>query len=169
MEKNQETVNVWDFLKRKWEEVSKPAIFIKCAMDGLTACGRCDLQIDPSCFSYQLCPDQYVGQIKESEDWNEFTRKSVFNDEWEVINIPKGEKIMIMILESPHKDEFKGEIGPESHISILKLAYEIDPEIPFLVQHPSATLAEIIHSFPIAELSKSLKPRKNVILLNRVS
>ena len=59
-----------------------------------------------------LCPDQYVGQIKESEDWNEFTRKPVFNDEWEVINIPKDDKIMIMILESPHKDEFKGEIGP---------------------------------------------------------
>lgn len=48
---------------------------------------------------------------------------------------------------------FKGEIGPESHISILKLAYEIDPEIPFLVQHPSATLAEIIHSFGYEDCS----------------
>ena len=42
---------------------------------------------------------------------------------------------------------FTEDSGIDSRVAILKLAYEIDPEIPFLVQHPSATLAEIIHSF----------------------
>lgn len=119
MEKKQETVYVCDFLneklkeaKKKHGEYSRQAIFINCAIAGIADAEKGDLQIEPGFFSYQLCPDQYVGQIKESEDWNEFTRKPVFNDEWEVINIPKGEKIMIMILESPHKDEFKGKIGP---------------------------------------------------------
>jgi hypothetical protein len=32
-------------------------------------------------------------------------------------------------------------------VSVLRLVYEIDPEIPFLSRHPSSTLSEIAHSF----------------------
>jgi len=56
-----------------------------------------------------LCLDQYVGTIQQK--WTKFERTPVFNDNGEV-NIPKEKKIMIMILESPHKQEFKGKIGP---------------------------------------------------------
>ena len=65
-------------------------------------------------YSPCLCPDQYVGKIgKFDKDFN--TRKPVFSNKWNVINIPQGENIMIMILESPHKDEFNKDgkpIGP---------------------------------------------------------
>ena len=63
-------------------------------------------------FDGRLCPDLYVGKISEFDEKDPNSRKHVFNDTWNVINIPAGKKIMIMILESPHKDEFKGKIGP---------------------------------------------------------
>lgn len=33
------------------------------------------------------------------------------------------------------------------HVSILRLVYEIDPDMPFLARHPSSTIQEITHSF----------------------
>ncbi len=35
----------------------------------------------------------------------------------------------------------------DSHVSIVRLVYEIDPDMPFLARHPSSTLKEITHSF----------------------
>ena len=42
----------------------------------------------------------------------------------------------------------------ETRIAILKLVYEIDPEITFLLKYPSSTLAEIIHSFGYEDCSE---------------
>ncbi len=41
----------------------------------------------------------------------------------------------------------------ESRIAILRLAYEIDPDIPFLAKYPSGNLQEIVHSFGYEECS----------------
>ena len=38
-------------------------------------------------------------------------------------------------------------------VAILRLVYEIDPEVPFLMKYPSATLSEIVHSFGYEECS----------------
>ena len=38
-------------------------------------------------------------------------------------------------------------------ISVLRLVYEIDPEIPLLAHKPSATLKQIVHSFGTSELT----------------
>jgi serine/threonine protein kinase len=50
--------------------------------------------------------------------------------------------------------------GSEPHVAILRLVYEIDPDIPFLSRHPSSTIKEISHSFgysnPTEEDWKSL-------------
>lgn len=57
----------------------------------------------------ELCPDQYVGTIKDIQTDYFSKRTPIFNDgEFSVIekNIPKAENILILILESPHKDEF---------------------------------------------------------------
>ncbi|MBQ9356690.1 MAG: protein kinase [Prevotella sp.] len=35
----------------------------------------------------------------------------------------------------------------EPHISVLRLVYEIDPDIPFLSRHPSSNIHDIAHSF----------------------
>lgn len=42
---------------------------------------------------------------------------------------------------------FAPDSGIEPRVGILRLVYEIDPEIPFLVKNPSATMTEIVHSF----------------------
>lgn len=73
-------------------------------------------------FSGQMCPDQYVGAIADFKDKKgEITEKfpervNIFADETDNIgNIPNAENILILILESPHLDEFdkNGEpIGP---------------------------------------------------------
>ena len=49
---------------------------------------------------------------------------------------------------------FAPDSGLETRIAILKLVYEIDPEISFLVKYPSATLADIVHSFGYEECSE---------------
>lgn len=43
--------------------------------------------------------------------------------------------------------------GADAHVAVMRLVYEIDPEIPFLGRHPSATVAEIVHSFGYASLT----------------
>lgn len=71
-------------------------------------------------YSPRLCPDQYVGKIGElsSDYFNLNKRKPIFEDQSSAVindNILKAKKIMILILESPHTDEYndKGEaIGP---------------------------------------------------------
>ncbi len=35
----------------------------------------------------------------------------------------------------------------DSHIAVLRLVYEIDTDIPFLSNHPSSTVKDIVHSF----------------------
>ena len=37
--------------------------------------------------------------------------------------------------------------GNESRIAVIRTVFEIDPEVPFLLKFPSATLKEIVHSF----------------------
>ena len=71
-------------------------------------------------FSGKLCPDQYICNIEIIKNYyfNQNTRKNIFaKDSVTVIekNIPNAENILILILESPHKDEFdkNGEpLGP---------------------------------------------------------
>jgi len=48
---------------------------------------------------------------------------------------------------------FAPESKLDQRLAILKLAYEVDPEIPFLARRPSSSLAEIIHSFGYEECS----------------
>lgn len=49
---------------------------------------------------------------------------------------------------------FTADSGLETRIAILKLVYEIDPEISFLLKYPSTTLAEIVHSFGYEECTE---------------
>lgn len=67
-------------------------------------------------FSGQMCPDQYVGAIADFKDkkggiTEKFPeRANIFADETDNIgNIPNAENILILILESPHTDEFYAE------------------------------------------------------------
>ena len=39
-------------------------------------------------------------------------------------------------------------------VAIMRLVYEIDPDIPFLVRHPSGNLQEIVHAFGYEECSE---------------
>ena len=41
-----------------------------------------------------------------------------------------------------------------SRVAILRLAYEIDPEIPFLVRYPSGNVQDIVHSFGYEDCSE---------------
>lgn len=43
--------------------------------------------------------------------------------------------------------------GADMRVAVLKTVYEIDPEIPFLVRHPSSTIKEISYSFGHADHS----------------
>ena len=49
------------------------------------------------------CPDQFVGIIKNANDWEDFERRSVTVD-YEGVGDVKGR--VILILESPHRDEY---------------------------------------------------------------
>lgn len=63
------------------------------------------------------CPDQYVGKIRDKDNWQKFYKRTdIFQDQTAKMrtNIPNG-NILLLILESPHQDEFdkNGEpIGP---------------------------------------------------------
>ena len=52
-------------------------------------------------------------------------------------------------------DRLRSYFTPEAdaHVAVMRLVYEIDPEVPFLGRHPSATVAEIVHSFGYANLN----------------
>ena len=61
---------------------------------------------------------------------------------------------LFLYLESHSKadvNRLRSYFSPESkmdkRIAILRLAYEADPEIPFLGKYPSSSLSEIVHSF----------------------
>ena len=41
----------------------------------------------------------------------------------------------------------------DSRVAVLKLVYEIDPEVPFLARHPSSTVKEISHAYGYCNLS----------------
>ena len=49
---------------------------------------------------------------------------------------------------------FAKESTMPTRIAILRMVYEVDPEIPFLVKYPSATMADIIHSFGYEDCSE---------------
>lgn len=42
----------------------------------------------------------------------------------------------------------------DGRVAALRLAYEIDPDIPFLAKYPSSTLANIVHSFGYEDCSE---------------
>ena len=44
---------------------------------------------------------------------------------------------------------FTPEVTP--HVAVMRMVYEIDPDIPFLSQHPSSTIHEIVRSFGYAD------------------
>lgn len=52
------------------------------------------------------------------------------------------------------RNYFSKESKMDRRIAILKLVYEIDPDIPFLNRFPSSTVAEIIHSFGYEECTE---------------
>lgn len=91
---------------------SEQAIFVKCAITGVKNSGKGDFQIDPRCFSYQLCPDQYVGKI--SELGQKYYLRSVGNNIFDysqaslTINkkIQLPDKNFLLILESSHIAEY---------------------------------------------------------------
>jgi serine/threonine protein kinase len=49
---------------------------------------------------------------------------------------------------------FSGDSKLDGRIAILRTAYEIDKEIPFLAKYPSSTLQEIVNSFGYCECSE---------------
>ena len=49
---------------------------------------------------------------------------------------------------------FAPDSGIESRIAILRLVYEIDADIPFLVKYPSSNISEIVHSFGYEECNE---------------
>ena len=49
---------------------------------------------------------------------------------------------------------FSSESALDKRIAILRLVYEMDPEIPFLAKYPSATLTEIVRSFGYEDCSE---------------
>ena len=56
-------------------------------------------------YSYYMCPDQYVGKIKNVIKKKRFWRKNIE----ETNAIEQYDKIIILILESPHQDEFESD------------------------------------------------------------
>jgi len=55
----------------------------------------------------RICPDQYVGII------NDFGQASDdFPERQDAVSRPDGIPCLIIILESPHTDEFVGNVGP---------------------------------------------------------
>lgn len=72
-------------------------------------------------YSYYVCPDQYVGKIKDVIKKKRLERKNI--EETNVIE--QYDKIIILILESPHQDEFESDknvlrrfpIGPANGVT----------------------------------------------------
>ena len=96
-------------------------------------------------FSYHLCPDQYVGKIADFKNENEDVKEdfpvrvNIFAGQTAdvCIKFSSYEKIMILILESPHQDEFDkkgnpikagtpGDDGFVTWVDTAKLYYEKD-------------------------------------------
>jgi hypothetical protein len=48
---------------------------------------------------------------------------------------------------------FKKSENYDPHVSIMRLVFEIDPEIPFVSRYPSSTLKEIVRTFGREKLS----------------
>lgn len=106
--------------KEKLEEISKEIAFINAAVRAIKE----KETVEPNLFdgiekdfSYHLCPDQYVGKIRHKDNWQKFYKRTdIFKDQTSETKITITEdKILLLILESPHTDEFdkNGEpIGP---------------------------------------------------------
>ena len=69
-----------------------------------TVAGQKNYSIDLNCYNYKQCPDQHMGKV-QNKNWK---RKNIFNENGEVIlkKFPSGEGAMIVILESPHTEEY---------------------------------------------------------------
>ena len=66
-------------------------------------------------YSYYLCPDQYVGLIKDFKEDDKKTK-----DDFPVrYNIGVVENILILILESPHRDEFYAEAVKDENGTVI--------------------------------------------------
>ena len=74
-------------------------------------------------YSYYMCPDQYVGKIKNVIRKKRFWRKNI--DEFDCSGIP----IFILLQESPHQDEYEYDedvfmrlpIGPSNGCTGIKI------------------------------------------------
>lgn len=88
----------------KYGKKSKQAIFVNCAIAGIKASKKDGFDIETGYFSYELCPDQYVGKVcLKKEQWD---RKPISNDDG-TLSIPGNSiGVVIFVLESPHKYEF---------------------------------------------------------------
>lgn len=64
-------------------------------------------------FSFQLCPDKYVGRVGDISCKNEYARTdNVFDAECGVLLHEIPSHLMVLILESPHIQEFTGKNAP---------------------------------------------------------
>lgn len=106
--------------KEKLEEISKEIAFINAAVRAIKEKETVEPNLIDGIekdFSYHLCPDQYVGKIRHKDNWQKFYKRTdIFKDQTSETKITITEdKILLLILESPHTDEFdkNGEpIGP---------------------------------------------------------
>ena len=48
----------------------------------------------------------------------------------------------------------EGDDKEQGRVGVLKMVYEIDPDVPLLAHHPSATLRQIVHSYGTGQLSE---------------
>lgn len=50
-------------------------------------------------------------------------------------------------------DRLRSYFTPDAlpHVAVMRLVYEIDPDVPFLSNQPSANMQEIVHSFGVSE------------------
>ena len=97
--------------KEKLEEISKEIAFINAAVRAIKEKETVEPNLIDGIekdFSYHLCPDQYVGKIRHKDNWQKFYKRTdIFKDQTSETKITITEdKILLLILESPHTDEF---------------------------------------------------------------
>ncbi len=83
-----------------------------------------------------------------------------YQEEYTLALSNPNDNLFLYIESHTHADvsRLRSYFSPDSkldrRVSILKLAYEIDPEIPFLARHPSSSIPEIIRSFGYEDCSE---------------
>ncbi len=83
-----------------------------------------------------------------------------YQEEYELALVNPNDRLFLY-LESHSKADirrlrsyFPSEKKFDGRLAVLKLAYEIDPEIPFLAKLPSSSLQDIVHSFGYEDCSE---------------